>query len=105
MDGFLQLASLSGGGHLNPLSCLLSVTSCVGRAHLQHRCSTYERLHWSSLKARAMLLNLFHRQANPSALRHCRQLSALIECSGLEASSHLRDMQMDVRQTKINFKA
>lgn len=96
MDGFLHLASLSGHAHLTTTLCLLSVTSCVAKAHLHHRASTYERLHWSSLKARAVLLDLLHKERDTSALRHCRQLSALITSSGLESTPALRDMQMEV---------
>ena len=96
MDGFLHLASLSGHGHLSTISCLLNVTCCVAKAHLHHRDSTFERLHWSSLKARAVLLNLLHKEGDSAAQRHCRQLSALISASGLESTPAVREMQMEV---------
>lgn len=97
-DGFLQLASLSGHGYLSAQSCLLSVTSCISRAHLIQRASTYQSLLWSSLKGRAVLLNMLHKDgASPAtSITHCRQLSALISCSGLEPSPQLREMQMEV---------
>lgn len=64
---------------------------------MYHRASTYERLLWSSLKARSVLLKQLHQDGDPAALRHCRQLSALISCSGLEATTPaVRDLQMEV---------
>lgn len=75
------------------------MTSCVAKARLHHRGSTYERLHWSSLKARSVLLKELHKEGDPSALRHCRQLSALISSSGLESTPPLRQMQMEVKNS------
>lgn len=102
-EGFLLLASFSGSGHLSVKSCLLNVTSCVARAHLQHRASTYQRLLWHSLKARATLLRLLHKEGDDVAatFTHCKQLSALISCSGLESSPPLREMQMEVFQLGV----
>ncbi len=96
IDGFLHLSSLSGHGHLSTIQCLLNVTSCVCRGHLHHRASTYEKLLWSSLKARSLLLNLLHKENDPSILKHCRQLSALISFSELKSTPQLRKMQIEV---------
>ena len=95
-DGFLELYRLGGHGHLKQLPCLYSAMACISQAHLQHRASTYEKLLWGSLKARASLLSLLHKQKDPSVLKHCKQLSALIANSGLNATPQLREMQMEV---------
>ena len=52
-DGFLELYRLGGHGHLKQLPCLYSAMACISQAHLQHRASTYEKLLWGSLKAKA----------------------------------------------------
>lgn len=98
MDAFLHLAELGGSGHLGEMDCLLSVTPCIALAHLQHRAATYQKLLWSSLKARFMLLKLLHKQKDSSVLQHCRQLSALIAHSGLGSTPDLRELQMEVGQ-------
>lgn len=95
-DGFLELYRLGGHGHLKQLPCLYSAMPCVSQAHLQHRASTYEKLLWGSLKARASLLSLLHKQKDLSVLKHCKQLSALIANSGLNTTPQLREMQMEV---------
>ena len=95
-DGFLELYQLGGHAHLKQLPCLYSAMACVCHAHLQHRASTYEKLLAGSLKARARLLTLLQKKKDPSVLRHCKQLSALLANSGLKTTPQLRQMQMAV---------
>ena len=95
-DGFLELYQLGGHAYLKQLPCLYSAMACVCHAHLQHRASTYEKLLAGSLKARARLLTLLQKKKDPSVLRHCKQLSALLANSGLKTTPQLRQMQMEV---------
>lgn len=97
MDAFLRLAELGGHGFLSDSLALLCVTPCVSEASLQHRAGTYRKLLWSTLKARSQLLSLLHAKKDPSVLKHCKQLSALIASSGLGSTPELREMQMKVK--------
>ena len=88
---------MGGHGSLTNTSCLLSATACLPEAAIFHRESTHRQLLWSNLKARSLLLSLLHKaREKEAALRHCQQLSALITHSGLEASTELRALQMQV---------
>lgn len=87
---------MGGQGHLSSTHCLLAASSSVATASLLYRGSTFDKLLWGSLRARAALLNNLYQQKNINVLRHCQQLTALIAASGLASSPQVRELQMNV---------